>query len=106
MKTVTGLLLATLATHPCNRAQATVLQWDADGVFVNGVNDGAGNWNTSLNRWNTLSANIAWDNTTGDIARFGNGGTGDTITLSGTIVAGGWSSPRLAPAATPSRGRC
>ncbi len=69
--------------------QAEVLTWDADADFATGATDGAGVWDTAGLRWRAAAANVIWDNANADIARFGSGGAGATVTLSGALTAGG-----------------
>jgi hypothetical protein len=66
-------------------AQATDLQWDANGATA-GQTDGAGTW-LNANQWWTGAANATWNNSTPDNATIGNGSAGGTITL-GAVNAG------------------
>ncbi len=56
-------------------AQAQGLTWDPAG---GGASDGAGTWDSGLLWWNG-SADVTW--TSGSGAMFGNGGTGNAVTL-------------------------
>ena len=73
---------------------AQTLQWDANGTG-DGVTDGGGTWNTSNSNWWNGSTNVSWNNAAGSIAVLGNGTSpglstaAATITLSGTLNAGG-----------------
>ncbi|MFO1492111.1 MAG: hypothetical protein U1F87_14660, partial [Kiritimatiellia bacterium] len=68
--------------------QAATLTWDSDATFANGSTDGSGTWNTALLNWNNGAADVAWPNTTADIAVFGAGGTAGTVTVAGTVNVG------------------
>lgn len=83
-----GLLLAALPLP------AQTLQWDANGTAA-GVADGGGAWNTSELKWWDGAGNVSWNNALNAVAVFGNGGVAGTtasaatITVSGTVQAGG-----------------
>lgn len=83
-----GLLLAALPLP------AQTLQWDANGTAA-GVADGGGAWNTSELKWWDGAGNVSWNNALNAVAVFGNGGvvgttaSAATITVSGTVQAGG-----------------
>ena len=75
---------AVLAMGP---AQAQVT-WDSS-FSTSGPQDGAGTWSTlasGTNWWNGTT-NVAWPS--GNIATFGAGGTAGTVTVSGSVNAGG-----------------
>jgi hypothetical protein len=68
-------------------AQAQVT-WDSS-FSTSGPQDGAGTWSTlasGTNWWNGTT-NVAWPS--GNIATFGAGGTAGTVTVSGSVNAGG-----------------
>jgi len=84
-----GLLLA--ISLSVMQARAGNLYWDAN-PSVSGVQDGNGNWGTSVNNtgWWNGSGNVAWNNANGDIAVIGlNSAANATITLTNGITAGG-----------------
>src|SRR5580765_5647172 len=85
----TGVLLLGLLIAPTPAALAANLTWDNDGNFVNGRNDGSGNWDTTSLNWYNGAINQVWNNVTGDTAIIGNGGTAGTLTLTTGITAGG-----------------
>ena len=67
------------------------LLWDADSGTA-GAQDGSGTWDAATTaRWYNGSTNQVWGNSTSpaSVARFGAGGTSGTVTLSGTLNAGG-----------------
>ncbi len=68
-------------------ASADSYTWDAT-TGTAGIQDGAGNW-TGANNWllNGAGSNLAWPNSTGDTAVFGNGGVGGSVTV-GTVNVG------------------
>ncbi len=73
-----------------NLAPAATLTWDSDANAVNGATDGGGTWDTGALNWFNGSADVAWPNTTNDIAVIGaNSGAAGTNTLSGTITLKG-----------------
>lgn len=73
-------------------AKAATYTWDADANPANGVTDGSGTWNLSGLNWFNAGADIAWPNSLGDVAAFGQGGGGagggGTITLGTNLSAG------------------
>jgi len=75
---------AVLAMGP---AQAQVT-WDSS-FSTSGPQDGAGTWSTlaSGTNWWDGTTNVAWPS--GNIATFGAGGTAGTVTVSGSVNAGG-----------------
>lgn len=80
---------------------AQSLTWDANGDTTN-VIDGGGTWNTTNYNWWDGSDNVQWDNAANNIAIFGNNtvvGTDEatsTVTVSGTVNAGGLRFARIA----------
>jgi len=81
------VFVAVLSSH----AAATDLYWDADGGTT-AATGGTGTWDTTSVLWRLSSGTgtlQAYDNTSpsGVVARFG--GTAGTVTLSGTLNAGG-----------------
>lgn len=83
--------LALVALSPLLVSGVT-LTWDSDASSANGATDGQGTWNTTNTNWYPGGTNpqtdVVWSNTTADIAVFGNGGVGNTVTV-GTVNAGG-----------------
>ena len=81
-----GLVLGCLLSA---QAQTTNLVWDPAGTGT----DGAGTWNASSTVWTNLTAggaDIAWRNSTSDIAIFGVGsGAAGVVGVSGTVTNGG-----------------
>jgi autotransporter-associated beta strand protein len=71
--------------------------WDPDTLYNNGTTGGPGIWDTSSNSWDDLPSltqpftDTAWNNAThaGDIATFGGNPGSGTVTLAGSISAGG-----------------
>lgn len=64
--------------------------WDSS-FSTTGPQDGTGTWSTSAsgtNWWNGTT-NVAWPNTSSSIAVFGASGTAGTVTVSGSVTAGG-----------------
>jgi len=75
------VLLATVLPPP---AESATLSWDSDANSGNGQTDGAGAWK-GANQWLNAGVSATW--ASGSDAVFGNGGTGDAVTLaSGTTV--------------------
>jgi autotransporter-associated beta strand protein len=68
-------------------ANATALNWDADGVTP--VNGGTGTWDTSSPRWENAGVYSTWNNGTPDDANFG--ASAGTVTLGTAITAGSMS---------------
>ncbi|WP_176159344.1 beta strand repeat-containing protein [Prosthecobacter debontii] len=84
-------LVAALAFCLClDLAPAQSLQWDANGTTA-GVTDGAGTWNLTNQNWSNGATTDVWNNNGSTIAVFGNGSNASaaTITVSGTVNAGG-----------------
>lgn len=83
-------ILAAIALAPIS-AFATVYTWDADANPANGATDGSGTWDLSGMNWFNSGTDIAWTNSSADIANFGQGagGAGGTVTLGTTLGAGG-----------------
>ena len=80
------VLFCSLATSPLF---AATLLWDANGTTT-GQTNGAGTWDTTTANWWDGSGNTTWPGGT-TIAQFG-GGTptsNSTVTVSGTVAAGG-----------------
>lgn len=88
----TFLFLALLCSQTVHAA--VPLTWDGD-PLTSGLQDGAGEWNTSdTNRWFDPAAlppgYQVWNNAAGDIAVFGSGvGTAGNVALGTAITAGG-----------------
>lgn len=80
-------MAACLVAGPTASGQST-FTWDPNGG-TSGPQDGAGTWNSSNTNWWNGSSNVAW--TAGSIAAFGSGGTPGTVTVSGSVNAGGLS---------------
>ena len=84
-----GLAALVLGFSLSARAQTTNLVWDPAGTGT----DGAGTWNANSLIWTNPvggGADIAWRNSTNDIAIFGAGsGAAGTVTVSGTVTNGG-----------------
>ena len=73
-------------------AQNQTYQWDSDNNSTNGVTDGAGTWATNGGNWLSGSNLANWPDQPGAydvIAAFGNGGTAGSVTVNGTVYAGG-----------------
>ncbi len=72
-------------------AQGATFVWDAT-TGTTGAQDGAGTWVDGSGNWfdetNSLQ-NQSWSNSAGNIAVFGAGGSGATVTVSGTVNANG-----------------
>lgn len=93
---LTCLTALLLSTGPVS---AETLTYDQDGNSANGITDAnGGTWNLTNTNWfkDTLTPNVAWPNTTADIAVFGSGastgapasitvGTAGNINLNGII---------------------
>jgi len=74
------------------QAQTQTLVWDSDGNSINGATDGSGAWTTGGSNWLLGTTTTPWPGqATADdfIAAFGSGGTAGTVTVSGTVYAGG-----------------
>lgn len=67
-------------------AQAQPVTWNATSSGTGPV-DGRGTWNSSNTNWWNGTSNVAW--AAGSTASFGNGGTPGTVTVSGSLNAGG-----------------
>jgi fibronectin-binding autotransporter adhesin len=68
---------------------ASTLTWDASGTATTAPTDGAGIWDTSAVNWNNGTVDVAWPDTSADIAIFGAAnGAADTVTV-GTVTANG-----------------
>ncbi|RYD70292.1 MAG: hypothetical protein EOP84_26960, partial [Verrucomicrobiaceae bacterium] len=86
--------IAVLAGGLPGSASAVDLTWDANAATAPNPFDGGGTWNTTgLNWWNG-SADVAWTNSTANIAIFGvsttvPAGIPGAINVSGAITAGG-----------------
>lgn len=75
---IAGVSFAAVLTFGAgSAARAALVTWDANGATANQT-DGAGAW-LDANKWWDGLANTNW--TSGDDARFGNGGTGGAVTL-------------------------
>lgn len=69
--------------------EAATLTWDASGTATSAPTDGAGSWDTSSLNWNNGVGDLAWPNTSADIAVFGAAnGVAGTVTV-GTVTANG-----------------
>lgn len=88
------LLFPILAVLPSGAVRAATYAWDTVPGTVgagNGViDDGSGTWDTANGNWTGDSglSNVAWASGTNDTAEFG-GSAGGTVTLSGSLAAGG-----------------
>ena len=86
-----ALLGVGVSTAP--KAKAANLYWDNDGditgnVTSTGVNlGGAGTWDTTATKWFNGTSDVAWSNTSFDIAYFT--GTAGTVALGQPITIGG-----------------
>lgn len=72
-------------------ATAANLVWDTVSG-TDGAQDGAGTWTPTGGNWFDETNNVqnkTWMNAANDIAVFGAGGTPDTVTISGTVIASG-----------------
>jgi autotransporter-associated beta strand protein len=71
------------------QAQST-FTWD-NTVGTTGPQDGSGTWSTSASgtNWWDGTTNVAWPNTSSSTAVFGASGTSGTVTVSGSVTAGG-----------------
>ena len=69
-------------------ADAQTFTWNSGTTST--PTDGAGTWSTSGTRWYDGTANVVWPAApTSTIAWFGNGGTAGSVTVSGSVEAGG-----------------
>lgn len=82
---IPGVVAAVLLAGPTAFGQST-FTWDVVSG-TSGPQDGAGTWNSSNTNWWNGSTNVAW--TAGNIATFGAGGAPGTVTVSGSVNAGG-----------------
>ena len=82
------LLFGVMVPH---RAQGATFVWDVT-TGTNGAQDGTGTWVNAGGNWfdetNTLQ-NQTWSNSAGNTAAFGAGGSGGTVTVSGTVNTNG-----------------
>src|SRR4051812_23217008 len=70
---------------------AATYTWDNNGATAPNPQDGAGTWdNTLLNFWDGTS-NSAWNNAGSNVAVFGAGGTGGSVSIVGTQTVAGLS---------------
>lgn len=83
-----ALLAVSLFTVASARAQS--LSWD-NNTGTAGVNNGSGNWTLTDANWYDGATNVLWPNDLSTIAQFGGGtpASASTVTLAGTINAGG-----------------
>jgi autotransporter-associated beta strand protein len=83
------LSLGLSAAGLISTAHAATLTWDASGANPAAPTDGPGTWDTTLPNWSNGGADVAWPNTTADVAVFGaNNGAAGAITV-GTVTANG-----------------
>lgn len=86
IRTFTGLILTAASLSMALTASGQTITWNATSSGGGPV-DGAGTWNSSNSNWWNGSSNQAW--ATGNTAWFGNSGTPATVTVSGSLNAGG-----------------
>jgi autotransporter-associated beta strand protein len=82
------LALSGCALLAISSALAATVTWDIDSG-TSGAQDGAGNWTAGgTTFWNGASNVATTNDTTTDIALFGNGGTGGTVNVSSQSING------------------
>ncbi len=88
-KGMTALLLASVCGSALTTARAASYTFDAN-TSTTGPQDGSGTWNTTLsNFWNGTS-DVKWPNQDTDVAVFGAGAGGGTMTITtGTVTTNG-----------------
>jgi len=80
LKCAVSIMLMGGATH------AASVTWDSD-VLTPGIQDGSGTWDASTSTWWNGTADVAWPNTTADIAVFGGAsGAAGSVSVSGTVT--------------------
>ena len=70
-------------------AAGAVFTWDSSGASPTAPVDGPGTWSATAANWSDGTADGRWVNTSSGIAAFGTGGTAGTVSVVGSLVAGG-----------------
>jgi len=88
------VLLLAILSPIClaSAATAATFTWDANGIFGDGNQDGAGTWSTGNANWNNGIGDVVWPNsgTNDDAAVFGVGsGAAGAVNVSGTVNVNG-----------------